>query len=207
HRLGLHRKVGIFLWSLLLVLVLVVLFHPLWLTALGEFLVVSTPLEPADVVVVMGGGGTHRVNQGMELYRRGFSRSGKLIITGGPLDTDIFAEGTWAALGGKYAMSKGMPREGLILADWTESTYDDVQAVKNVMQEKGFRSAILVSDIFHMRRTMWLMGKVMPGVKFMASPAPAPLLRVDRWWTRERESLFVFQEYIKVILYLRAYGL
>lgn len=185
---------------------LAVLLHPLWLTALGEFLVVSTPLEPADVVVVMGGGGTHRMDRGIELYRQGYSRSGKLVITGGSLGPDIFAEGSWAALGARYAQGKGVPREDLLLADWTESTYDDALAVQQTMKQSGLGSAIIVSDGFHMRRTLWIMGKEIPGVRLKASPAYSSSLSVDRWWTRERELLFVITEYGKLALYLVRYG-
>lgn len=204
--LGLHRKGGFLLWSLLAALALAVLLHSFWLTALAEFLVVSTPLEPADVVVVLGGGGTPRVDRGIELYRQGFSRSQKVVITGGSLENDLFAEGSWAALGAKYALSKGVPAEDLLLATWTESTYEDARAVEALMRERGFTSAILVSDPFHMRRTMWVMGKAMPGFHLMASPAQSPLLKVDQWWTRERELLFVIQEYIKLGFYLVRYG-
>lgn len=185
---------------------LLVILHPLWLTALAEFLVISTPLEPADMVVVLGGGGTSRLDRGIELYRQGFSQSRKLVITGGSIESDLFAEGSWAALGSKYALEKGIPPEDLILISWTESTYDDAQALKEIANERGFSSAILVSDLFHMRRAMWISGKVMPGVRLMASPAPSPLLKIDHWWTRERELLFVTQEYIKLALYLLQYG-
>ncbi len=206
-RLGLHRKTGRFLWSVLVAVVLVMTLRSLWLTALGGFLIVSTPVEPADLVVVLGGGGTGRLDRGIELLRHGYSKSQKLAITGGSIGTDLVAEGTWAGLGGKYAIDKGVPPRDLLLADWTESTYDDAQAIKELMQERGFASLILVSDEFHMRRAMWTMGKAMPAVRLVASPAPSPALSVDRWWTRERELLYVIQEYIKLGMYFVKYGL
>ncbi len=44
------------------------------------------------------------------------------------------------------------------------------------------------------------------GVRLMASPAYSSSLSVDRWWTRERELLFVITEYGKLALYLVRYG-
>lgn len=183
-----------------------VLLHSLWLTALAGFLVVSTPVEPADVVVVLGGGGTHRVNQGIGLYQRGLSKSHKIVITGGDFSTDVFAEGSWAAMGAKYAAGKGIPPEDIIQANGTESTNDDVEAVLQIMKQQGYSSAIFVSDIFHMRRVKWIAEKNLVGYKVLLSPAESPALSIDRWWTRERELLYVMQEYVKLGMYLIRYG-
>lgn len=202
-----RRKARVFLAGLVAVLALVLWFHSIWMTAMAEFLLVSTPLEPADVVVVLGGGGTHRLDRGIELYKQGFSKSQKLIITGGSVGSDIFAQGTWAGLGSVYATGKGISAENIVQADWTESTYDDVQAVRDFMGKQGYSSAIFISDIFHMRRTQWIANKVMPGYNLMFSPARSPFLRTEEWWTREREFLFVTQEYVKFGLYMAKYGL
>ena len=122
------------------------------------------------------------------------------------MGVDVFAEGSWAALGSKYAIRKGIPQEDIILFDWTESTYDDVQAVRELFEQRGYSSAIFVSDSFHLRRVGWISGKVLPGYRLMLSPATSPALAIEKWWTRERELLFVTQEYMKLALYLARYG-
>lgn len=191
------------------VLGLLLMLHSQWLTGLAQFLERDDPLEPADVVVVLGGGGTHRVAHGIDLLRRGYARQSKLIITGGRLDDNVFTEGTWAAMGRNYALSKGVMPENIILADETESTFDDAQAARAIMEKEGFRSAIVVSDPFHMRRAMWVFQKVFrdSNMRVIASAAREGWFNTAGWWTRERELLAVGEEFFKMGFYLLKYGL
>ncbi|GAW93497.1 YdcF family protein, partial [Calderihabitans maritimus] len=116
---------------------LLVLF--LWaLKNAGNYLVVSDPLEPAEVIVVLGGE-LERVDWAVTLYREGYAPY--IILSGA------------ARRMGYRAVSRGVPWEALILEDEARSTYENAVFCRRIILEQGFRSAIVVSSPYHMRRS------------------------------------------------------
>src|SRR5919206_4981310 len=82
-------------WVGLFALTLAVLLHPLWLGALGDFLVARDELRQADAIVVLAGNSPYRVQHAAELYRAGWAPrvliSNELVLSHG-------VEVSWLAL-------------------------------------------------------------------------------------------------------------
>jgi uncharacterized SAM-binding protein YcdF (DUF218 family) len=72
------------------------------------------------------------------------------------------------------------------------------------MRARGWHSAILVTDPFHMRRaTMTFRQAFEPaGLTVVASPADGSKYGVDNWWTDRNAIMRVAQEYIKLGYYV-----
>src|SRR4051812_23478175 len=83
-----------------------------WLAGLGHWLLVSTDQGKADVIVVLGGGGPERLNDGIAAYQAGAGR--ELWFTG---DAAIPVMRGWryGQFAREIAISAGVPAESLRL--------------------------------------------------------------------------------------------
>jgi uncharacterized SAM-binding protein YcdF (DUF218 family) len=195
---------------LLLVLFLAALYlarEPV-LLAIGDFLVVEDePLQPADLIHVLGGEIT-RVDYALLLYHQGYGR--KLFLTGGssedaPLPTS-FAQRACAR-----AIAGGVNPADLLVADaGALTTYDEALALKQALDEGlAARSVILVSDPYHMRRAGWIFRRVLGDwVKVLLAPVPFSLSWYHRrWWTDPASQKMLKNEYRKLFYYWLRYSL
>ena len=55
-----------------------------------------------------------------------------------------------------YAVSQGVPEEDILMEEESTITQENLENAKRIMDEKGYKSAILVSDPLHMKRSMLL---------------------------------------------------
>jgi uncharacterized SAM-binding protein YcdF (DUF218 family) len=112
--------------------------------------------QPADAIVVLGAlvlpNGqpgpdlTVRTRHAVALYQTGLASH--LICTGGIKDEPASA----AAVSRALAISLGVPQDVILLADGSANTEEDARQVATVMNQHGWRSAIVVSHPLHMYR-------------------------------------------------------
>jgi len=192
------------LWPLA-VIALLALSYGLWLPQTGYMLVVSDPLEKADAIIPLGGGDPRRFIVAARLYDDGWA---PLVVTTGELVPDYLFETeeqrTLAELGAELVVAKGVPRDKVHVLNKGTSTYDEAFAVKKLCEEKKFSKIIVVTTIFHTRRTRAVYRKAFEGsgIGTVIRPAEGGMYRTDEWWTREEDLIFVNNEWIKSILYL-----
>ncbi len=114
--------------------------------------------EKSDVIIVLGTAIENekpssvfkeRINHGIYLYNKGVAK--KLMFTGGLGKGQIQTE---SAVAKKYALSKGIPSEAIILEEKSRSTYENFMFTKLLMDSLGLNTALIVSDPFHMKRAM-----------------------------------------------------
>lgn len=114
--------------------------------------------ENADVVIVLGAGldgneisnvFKERVNHAIQLYENGFAP--KIIITGGVGKGSRMAD---SAMAKKYAVSLGVNPDDIITEEQSTITLENIKFSKAIMDDCGFKSAIIVSDPLHMKRSM-----------------------------------------------------
>jgi uncharacterized SAM-binding protein YcdF (DUF218 family) len=191
--------------ALLAVPVLVVASHPLWLAALGRWLVVEDPLVAADAIVVMGGGGPDRVAGGVALFEAGYAPW--FVVTNMPLNTPGIRE-DYAELMRREAQWQGVPPERILRAPGTvRTTYEEARAVGTLCAERGWQSLLVVSDRFHTRRTRRAFGDVLAGsgIRVIVRASTYSWWWPDDWW-RSMDGLGVtWTEYVKWILYALGY--
>jgi uncharacterized SAM-binding protein YcdF (DUF218 family) len=196
-------------WGFPLGLLLALLLtHSLWLRASARFLIVDEPIERADVVVSLSGGSL-RVGRAIELYRQGRVR--KIFL---PFDLEErlgFLGMSVPEMVKAKAVSLGIRPEDILLQDGVTSTEEDARVSRQVLERHGFRSAIILTSAFHTRRAALAFRRVFRDSPVRIFIAAVPLeeegYRLDRWWTEERELVFVINEYIKLVLYLFKYGI
>ena len=148
----------------------------------------------ADVVVVLGAqvdaqgeAGpdlTSRTLHGVELLQQGLAPY--LICTGGYEGDRLSA----AAVACRLAVAQGIPVDNVFLAEGSMTTRDDALSTVKLMQEKGWRSAILVSHPLHLERARLLFEA--QGVTVHPSPTSTNLAAIpwrDRAWLTAREAV------------------
>lgn len=188
--------------GILVVLVLAMyLSRAWWLTGLAQFLVVSDPVRPVDVIIVLGGGRVERAQEGAALYAQGIAKN--VIATGNEIILPALR--TNEAEQSALAMERlGVPKSAIALAPHSESTFDDARLSRALMEQHGWHSAIVVSDPFHLRRASLVFGNVFrgSGMMLLYHAPDHDWWSVDHWWERNKDAQQVVSEYIKFVAYL-----
>src|SRR5215207_9891536 len=86
-----------------------------------------------------------RLDHALDLWQRGLAPT--LIFTGGMGAGDTTSE---AAVSRVYALKHGVPDTAILMENQGKTTRQSLEAVSAIMRAQQMRSAILVSDPFHM---------------------------------------------------------
>ena len=110
----------------------------------------------ADVIVALGAAEYNgrpspvlraRLNHALELWRAGYAPL--IMTTGGAGGDPRYTEGI---VGRDYLVQQGVPSEQIIVEEESESTVQTLIAAGEIMRRMGLKSAILVSDGYHIFR-------------------------------------------------------
>ncbi len=174
----------------------------LWLVA--EPLRVTAPPAHAEVIVVFaggvgesgkaGGGYQERVKQAVDLYRQGSAP--RIIFSSGY--TFVFPE---AEVMRELAVAHGVPASAIILEQRAATTYENVARAAEILTAHGWRSALLVSSPYHMRRALLAWRKAAPQIR--VSPAP---VADSRFYAHTRGATLeqirgILHEYVGIVYY------
>ena len=173
------------------------------LRGVGTFLVVDDGLRPVDAVVVLSGDTSReRLDEAIRIVRRGLA-GWIIVLTGTP--PDFYDE---AAAIRQYVKRRGANPARVVVASEVHSTLDDAQIAAQVMRERGWKSAIVVTSPYHTRRAGWVFYRAWRrlGLSSSVHPSPDPLFDPYRWWEDDRSTEAVVLEYIKFLLYLVRLG-
>lgn len=174
--------------------------------AIGRFLVVDSGLARADAIVVLGGddGGFHRVRRAVDLFDAGYAPV--VVFSGGTL-ADAGLACSSAQLSLEAAQQLGFPPEAVVIAEGAQSTYDEAVNMRQLAQEQGWRSLIVVTDPFHTRRAVRTFRTLLPDTVIYVSAAPDPRYDPARWWRSEEGLVAVITETVKLGFYWIRYGI
>ncbi len=182
--------------AFIILAVLLYIGHGFILKEAGRFLYYKDELKPSDVIVVLAGEETERVEHGVKLFKEGWSRKDRMILTGGP----IVWKYTWATLMREHAVHLGMQKSAILLADKSKTTEEDAIFTKELMDKHGYKSCIIVTSPYQSRRALKIFKRVMGDkIKIISAPAEESWFRFDEWWKRERDRARVLDEYSKFI--------
>lgn len=103
-----------------------------------------------------------RLNRAIELYQSGRARG--VVCTGGrgesgPIESQSARD---------YLTSRGIPGEAVLLEEMSHTTWENFVFAKLEMDRRGWRSCLVVTDPFHMRRCRWMAQEV--GLQAYAAP-------------------------------------
>ncbi|HYH78420.1 MAG TPA: YdcF family protein [Longimicrobium sp.] len=173
-----------------------------WALTLAAIAVFSRREEArkADVIVVLGAAQYNghpspvleaRLNHAVDLYRRGIAKT--LIMTGGQAPGDTVSE---AVVSRRFAVRAGVPRGAILVETSGMTTRESMEAVGRLMHARRMKSAVLVSDPFHMLRLKLLARR--QGVTGYTSPTrTSPISR-----NSSQERKFMLRESIGLPLVL-----
>lgn len=154
---------------------------------------------PADAIVVLGAAqysGTPssvfeaRLDQAYDLFEAGVAP--RVITVGGKQEGDLYTE---AASGKIYLEGRGIPGEAILAVETGSDTLRSVEAVSDVMTERGWSSVALVSDPWHSLRTRTMARD--DGLRAWTAPTrTGPAV-----YTRESQAHGIFRETFALLWY------
>ena len=136
--------------------------------------------QKADVIIVLGASVEYtkvspvyreRINHAINLYSKGYAKY--MILTGGKITGQDYSDSSVAK---NYAIDKGVDEDHIFIEEKSTYTKENLQYAKAIMDQKGFTSAIIVSDPLHMKRGM-LMAKDVGIDKAYSSPTPTTMYK------------------------------
>ena len=157
---------------------------------LGAWLAEADEPKTSEVIVCLSD--IERVKKAADFYHKGLAP--QIILT--------------AAKEKKGLTGLGVPEERVTLAPGPKITYQEALAVVPILHEKGYRSALIVTDPYHLRRVRWTFRHVFKNqpinMVFVASDMP---WKGEGWWAHKKEKLRVYSEVSKLAWYWLAHGL
>ncbi len=145
---------------------------------LGKFLDITQEPTPSDVVVSLDGGGIYRVKKALDLYRKGYSKSYKIIITSSPIRWGSRCHNAIT-----FLKKEDVPLQDIVNIRNLHNTMQEILTVKDYLIIHHFKSVIIVSDEPYSRRILFLANKVAKfeesGLKVTVVGSNAP------WWDRD----------------------
>jgi uncharacterized SAM-binding protein YcdF (DUF218 family) len=167
------------------------------------FTSITVQPQPADVLIVPGarlwgdqpsGMLKLRLDKASELYRADYAK--QIIVSGARGPDEIASE---AAVMRNYLVERGLPAEAVFLEDQSYNTIENLTYSQKIMHTKGWQSAVIVTNPFHIYRCLLIAGQIgMQATAASASPhlgiSPAPIISNIKQYLRE--SLAVTKHYV-----------
>lgn len=145
--------------AFVLVVAVLVILKPFYINMIAQFLTLSEKKIKSEIIFVMGGQAARRVPEGISLFKADLAD--KLIIAIGREDSWITdAEKLYGIknytqiLTDTVLKAEGVTDSKCIFLRDSLSTLDDVRKLRNYYDCNRFKSAIVVTDPIHSRRTM-----------------------------------------------------
>lgn len=172
----------------------------LWVGSMAVVLLFSymDQARPAESIVVLGAAQYDgrpspvlraRLDHGIDLWHQGMAQV--LIVTGGRGYGDTTSE---AQVGRSYAMKRGVPDTAILMEKEGRTTRESMLGVADMLDIRGRRTAILVSDPFHMLRLSII------SRRFGLTPYTSPTRTSPIWPNREKRWRYIVGESVKAPL-------
>jgi uncharacterized SAM-binding protein YcdF (DUF218 family) len=150
------------------------------------------PVDPkADAIVVLTGG-YQRIDQAIELLRSG--AGSRLLISGAyPATT-------------RRQIAKATQTPADLFACCVDIGYDAIDTIGNASETvkwihaKGYKSVLVVTNNYHMPRSIAELRHADPGMDFIPYPVVNSDLKTEAWYTNPNALRTMLSEYAKVLL-------
>ena len=198
---GRTRAISTLARAALVVVLMVAAF--LWgVSQVGQWLIVSDPLEHANAVAVMGGHVPFRAMEAAEIYRGGWAREVWLSRQSSPAEEAAFARLGLDASLGDNAINRavlerlGVPAEAIrVLSPGVRNTTEELQLVAREMARVGAERVILVTSKPHSRRVRATWGAIVGSAPHaVVRYAESDAFDGRQWWRRTGDALAVSRE-------------
>lgn len=134
-------------------------------------------VQRADVLIVLGAGLRYDGEPGPALLRRTLHAAAvykdgyapMIICTGGIPQGRTISESEGCR---DVLIDQGVPAEAILIERRSRSTEENATYARELMDENGFESAIVVSDAYHLLRAQWIFN--IEGITVYTSPTVNP---------------------------------
>ncbi|REJ10212.1 YdcF family protein [Halobacillus trueperi] len=155
-----------------------------------EFLIAEDSLESSkeyDAIIVLSGN-EERLEHATELFNEGWASH--IILT------NSTENGTTP----EEAMSMGVPQDAIFEEPSATSTYENATLSKNIIEEEGFSSALVVTSDYHSRRTKMTFDDIYDNEIELDYSFASSFFDPSDGMT-EHEKRMTFGEYVKIGVY------
>ena len=180
-------KIAFTLFALLILAAAMLFFFP------QDFLCVDSGPANADIIIVLGGGGSHeRPIRAAEFFNKGAAP--RILLSGAGDDT----------INRHILMRRGVPTAAIQLEDQSETTRQNAEYSIQILREENIHSAIIVTSWYHSRRALKTFEHFAPDITFYSRPSYFLYYNRSQW----PHDFFrhVYLEYLKLPGYWLAYG-
>ncbi|MEI6691844.1 MAG: YdcF family protein [Chlorobium sp.] len=158
--------------------------------------------EKCDVIIVLGGDNGLRVRKGAELFKAGYASH--IILTG--IDERFYNPNhpNWRE---RRTMMLGVPKKAIEVDALSSTTWEEAENTSDTMEDRGWKSALVVSDPPHLLRLYQTWSKAFEGSskKFILVPTSPAWWHKVFWWGNEKSFQFVMNEIKKNLFYAVVY--
>jgi len=162
---------------LLLLLVALVTGYPVWFSKVWrKVLVIESPIENADAILVLGGESQARPVLAARLFQKGVAPRVFIIGTGDhPANR-------------RALLQAGVPEDRILVEKDSRTTWENAEFAKPLLKAAGVRRALLVTSSFHARRALATFQQRIPGIEFGVTTSrigwwdtPTGRVQEDEW--------------------------
>jgi uncharacterized SAM-binding protein YcdF (DUF218 family) len=192
-------------------LTLLIAYHQRILATFGEYLIYQEPTpQQVDVIVILANWEDTiiRVKAGADLYK-------------GEVAKMIFVPRMEQMAGLEEAKKRGInipENRDLVVtilqgfgvplyaietsAQEVSNTWDEAQEVRSLVEQKRYKSVVLVTSKYHSRRAYLIFKDALKGKATVISvPSPYDSSDPESWWKRDEDAKRVIMEYSKLLVF------
>ncbi len=159
------------------------------------------PIHSDAIVVISGDEQLARFQEGVNLYQRGLGQY--LVFSGAAYDNGTSNADVMRSL----AVKRGVPAGAILEESQGEDTWGNAVYTRQVLEDHGLHSAILVTSPYHARRARLTFDAAYAGsgIALMVHAAPDSQWRKLSWWQQPETRRLTFTE-LQKLAYIFATG-
>ncbi len=157
-----------------------------------QVLTVDNGPMKADVLVVLGGGGTDRPARAAELFKQGDAP--RILVSGN-------GDCRWI---GQFLETQGVPSAAITLESRSSTTRENAEFSIPLLRQMGAHRVIIVTSWFHSRRALMCFEHYAPDLTFYSRPSYQGYSEAS--WNQKGTGGGFKSEYVKLLGYWVCYG-
>jgi uncharacterized SAM-binding protein YcdF (DUF218 family) len=158
----------------------------------GEGLVVEDPLEKSDAIIILSDDNFYadRATRAAELFRQNLA---PVVVASG---VRLRPNAGIAELMTHDLVERGVPREKILpVPQDVDNTKEEAQVLSRMVQEKNWKSVIVVTSNYHTRRARYIFGKIFAkSVTIRMAAARDADYDPQHWWEHRKSVKRYFHE-------------
>lgn len=190
--------IGVFLVFILLIAGLGVYLGPDDLVSCGAGVDETRGCRKADAIIAVSGGDTSaRAAEAIRLYKQGWADT--LIFSGAAQDKTGPSN---ASAMRTLALDEGVPESAILTEDNSETTRQNAEQTKKLLQDNDIQTVILVTSAYHQRRASLEFNKQTDStIKILNHPVAEDNQWSRLWWMTFQGWWLAGGEFFKIIAF------